>query len=161
MTHLYIGEILNSLKLNHKDVDAMERILRRNNTGALKECLFCNYDPRCTPLMAAEDLPPYRPDPAPYGLTYSSLYGEYDKISYFMSFKNANFSKVPKKNLERMYVNICESLKDEEAKYFSDIILQRLFIPNLDYIMINKVFGAGTIQPPIEIEMTVQNNGNA
>ena len=110
-SRLLISEILRKVS-NAKTKDEKVKILRDNNSTALRQLLIINYDDSVVSLLPEGDVP-YTPNDAPAGTDHSRLEQEYRGLYRF--FKGGDNS-LPRAKREQMFIQLLEGLAEEEAE---------------------------------------------
>ena len=108
---LLISEILRKVS-NAKTKDEKVKILRDNNSTALRQLLIINYDDSVVSLLPEGDVP-YTPNDAPAGTDHSRLEQEYRGLYRF--FKGGQDTLKSTKR-ESMFIQLLEGLAAEEAE---------------------------------------------
>ena len=108
---LLISEILRKVS-NAKTKAEKVKLLRENNSTALRQLLIINFDESVVSLMPEGDVP-YKPNDAPVGTDHSRLEQEYRGLYRF--FKGGDARLKPAKR-ETMFIQLLEGLSAEEAE---------------------------------------------
>ena len=108
---LLISEILRKVS-NAKTKAEKIKILRENNSVALRQLLIINFDESVISLLPEGDVP-YTPNDAPVGTDHTRLESEYRGLYRF--FKGGDSRLKPLKR-ESMFVQLLEGLSAEEAE---------------------------------------------
>ena len=108
---LLITEILRKVS-NAKTKAEKVKLLRENNSTALRQLLIINFDESVVSLMPEGDVP-YKPNDAPVGTDHSRLEQEYRGLYRF--FKGGDARLKPAKR-ETMFIQLLEGLSAEEAE---------------------------------------------
>ena len=87
------------------------KILRENNSSALRQILIINFDDSVVSLMPEGDVP-YTPNDAPVGTDHTRL--EHESKGLYRFFKGG--AKLPSLKRESMFVQLLEGLSAEEAE---------------------------------------------
>ena len=107
---LLFSEILDKVH-KAKTKDQKVRILRENNTAALRSILKSSFDPKIQWVMPPGDVP-YAKNEAPAGTEHTSLAHEARKLFHFIEGGNANLKQNQR---ETMFIRLLESLHPSEA----------------------------------------------
>ena len=110
-SRLLISESLRKVS-NAKTKDEKVKILRDNNSTALRQLLIINYDDSVVSLLPEGDVP-YTPNDAPAGTDHSRLEQEYRGLYRF--FKGGD-NRLKNLKREQMFVQLLEGLSAEEAE---------------------------------------------
>ena len=108
---LLLSEILDKVH-KAKTKDQKVRILRENNTAALRSILKSSFDPKIQWVMPPGDVP-YAKNEAPAGTEHTLLLQESKKLWRFIKGAD-NVTKQPQK--ENMFFQMLEGLHESEAK---------------------------------------------
>ena len=107
---LLVSEILRKVS-NAKTKAEKIKILRENNSSALRQILIINFDDSVVSLMPEGDVP-YTPNDAPVGTDHTRL--EHESKGLYRFFKGG--AKLPSLKRESMFVQLLEGLSAEEAE---------------------------------------------
>ena len=107
---LLISEVLQKVS-NAKTKAEKIKLLRDNNTPALRAILIANYDESIESLLP-EGAVPYTPNEAPKGTEHTVLEHEYRKLYIF--FKGG--SSIKQMMRENLFIQMIEGLHAEEAE---------------------------------------------
>ena len=107
---LLVSEILRKVS-NAKTKAEKIKILRENNSSALRQILIINFDDSVVSLMPEGDVP-YTPNDAPAGTDHTRL--EHESKGLYRFFKGG--AKLPSLKRESMFVQLLEGLSAEEAE---------------------------------------------
>ena len=110
-SRLLLSEILRKVS-NAKTKAEKVKLLRENNSTALRQLLIINFDESVVSLMPEGDVP-YKPNDAPVGTDHSRLEQEYRGLYRF--FKGGDARLKPAKR-ETMFIQLLEGLSAEEAE---------------------------------------------
>ena len=110
-SRLLISEILRKVS-NAKTKDEKVKILRDNNTTALRQILIINFDESIVSLMPEGEVP-YTPNDAPVGTDHTRLESEYRGL--FRFFRGGD-PRLPRAKRESMFIQHLEGLSAEEAE---------------------------------------------
>lgn len=108
---LLISEILRKVS-NAKTKDEKVKLLRDNNSAALRQLLIINFDDSIVSMLPEGDVP-YTPNDAPAGTDHSRLESEYRGLYRF--FKGGDNKLKPSKR-ETMFIQMLEGLAAQEAE---------------------------------------------
>ena len=108
---LLISEILRKVS-NAKTKAEKIKILRENNTVALRQLMIINFDESVISLLPEGDVP-YTPNDAPVGTDHTRLEQEYRGLYRFFQ---GGDGKLPSLKRESMFVQLLEGLAAEEAE---------------------------------------------
>ena len=108
---LLISEILRKVS-NAKTKAEKIKILRENNTVALRQLMIINFDESVISLLPEGDVP-YTPNDAPVGTDHTRLEQEYRGLYRFFQ---GGDGKLPALKRESMFVQLLEGLAAEEAE---------------------------------------------
>ncbi len=107
---LLVSEVLRKVS-NAKTKAEKIKILRENNSSALRQILIINFDDSVVSLMPEGDVP-YTPNDAPVGTDHTRL--EHESKGLYRFFKGG--AKLPSLKRESMFVQLLEGLSAEEAE---------------------------------------------
>ena len=110
-TRLLLSEILRKVS-NAKTKAEKVKILRDNNTTALRQILIINFDESIVSLMPEGEVP-YTPNDAPVGTDHTRLESEYRGL--FRFFRGGD-PRLPRAKRESMFIQLLEGLSAEEAE---------------------------------------------
>ena len=108
---LLLSEILRKVS-NAKTKAEKIKILRENNSVALRQLLIINFDESVISLLPEGDVP-YTPNDAPVGTDHTRLEQEYRGLYRFFQ---GGDGKLPALKRESMFVQLLEGLAAEEAE---------------------------------------------
>tara|TARA_B100001996_G_scaffold81013_1_gene59780 strand:- start:899 stop:1369 length:471 start_codon:yes stop_codon:yes gene_type:complete len=108
---LLLSEILRKVS-NAKTKAEKIKLLRENNSVALRQILIINFDDSVVSMIPEGEVP-YTPNDAPVGTDHSRLEQEYRGLYRF--FKGGD-SKLPNLKRESMFIQLLEGLSAEEAE---------------------------------------------
>ena len=108
---LLFSEILDKVH-KAKTKDQKVRILRENNTAALRSILKSSFDPKIQWVMPPGDVP-YAKNEAPAGTEHTTLASQSSKLWHFIKGADA---ETPQWKKEQMFVQMCEGLHQSEAE---------------------------------------------
>ncbi len=112
---LLFSEILDKVH-KAKTKDQKVRILRENNTAALRSIIKSSFDPKIQWVMPSGDVP-YTKNEAPAGTEHTTLASQSNKLWHFI--KGAD-NDTPQWKKEQMFVQMCEGLHESEAQLLVD-----------------------------------------
>ncbi len=127
---LLISEILKKAA-DQKTPKDKANTLRAHSTTALQEVLRYTYDPKIT--WYCEKAPPYTVDPAPAGLSYTTLMIEHRRL-YLYTKENP----VAEKRKNELLIQLLESLDPTEAALVEQMISGE--IPGIDREIVDLAF---------------------
>jgi len=110
-SRLLISEILRKVS-NAKTKAEKIKILRENNSNALRQILIINFDDSVVSVMPEGDVP-YTPNDAPVGTDHSRLEQEYRGLYRFFKGGDARLKSAKR---ETMFIQLLEGLSAEEAE---------------------------------------------
>ena len=110
-SRLLLSEILRKVS-NAKTKDEKVKLLRDNNSAALRQLLIINFDDSIVSMLPEGDVP-YTPNDAPAGTDHSRLESEYRGVYRF--FKGGDNKLKPSKR-ETMFIQMLEGLAAQEAE---------------------------------------------
>tara|TARA_B100000287_G_scaffold321737_1_gene305659 strand:- start:299 stop:763 length:465 start_codon:yes stop_codon:yes gene_type:complete len=110
-SRLLISEILRKVS-NAKTKAEKIKILRENNSTALRQILIINFDDSVVSVMPEGDVP-YTPNDAPVGTDHSRLEQEYRGLYRFFKGGDARLKSAKR---ETMFIQLLEGLSAEEAE---------------------------------------------
>ena len=111
-SRLLISEILRKVS-NAKTKAEKIKILRENNSTALRQILIINFDDSVVSVMPEGDVP-YTPNDAPVGTDHSRLEQEYRGLYRFFKGGDARLKSAKR---ETMFIQLLEGLSAEEAEH--------------------------------------------
>jgi len=107
---LLISEVLQKAS-NAKTKAEKVKILRDNNTDALRAILIANFDESVVSMLPEGEVP-FTPNDAPVGTEHTVLEKEYRKLYLF--FKGGSTS-LKQSQRENLFIQMLEGLTEEEA----------------------------------------------
>ena len=108
---LLFSEILDKVH-KAKTKDQKVKILRDNNTDALRMVIKSSFDPQITWAIPDGNVP-YKPNDVPAGTEHTTLATESRKLWHFI--RGAD-NDTPQFKKEQMFLQMCEGLHKSEAK---------------------------------------------
>ena len=111
MAELLISEVLQKVS-NAKTKAQKIKLLRDNNSDALRKILIVNFDPSIESALPDGDVP-YKPNEAPPGTEHSRLSTEHRILYYFVKGGADDLSSLKR---ETMFVGLLEGLHESEAE---------------------------------------------
>ena len=108
---LLFSEVLDKVH-KAKTKDQKVKILRDNNTDALRMVIKSSFDPQITWVIPDGNVP-YRPNDVPAGTEHTTLATESRKLWHFIKGADNETSQAQK---EKMFIQMCEGLCHAEAK---------------------------------------------
>ena len=108
---LLFSEVLDRVH-KAKTKDQKVKILRDNNTPALRSVLKASFDPTKEWVIPEGEVP-YTPNEAPEGTEHTVLASETRKLWHFIKGADNETSQAQK---EKMFIQMCEGLCHAEAK---------------------------------------------
>ena len=109
-SRLLISEILRKVS-NAKTKSEKVKILRENNSTALRQLMIINFDESVVSLMPEGEVP-YTPNDAPVGTDHSRLEQEYRGFYRFL----VGGARLASLKRETMFVQLLEGLHKDEAE---------------------------------------------
>lgn len=106
-----ISEVLQKVS-NAKTKEEKIKILRENETPALKKLLIWNFDPSLKSVLPEGEVP-YTPNDAPAGTDHTRLVHEHRTFYNFIEGGNYDLSQSRK---ELMFIQLLEGLHESEAE---------------------------------------------
>lgn len=129
-----VGEAFELLKKAKSKTERL-KILKENDSLALRSILRLNYDPNLK-FELPEGTPPYTPNPKPVGFGDTTLK---TAIDGFYVFVKASCPGLRQHKREMMFINLLETLDSQEAKLLIDAKDKKLKL-GLTTKTINEVF---------------------
>ena len=108
---LLISEILRKVSNANTKAEKI-KLLRDNNTPALRQLMIWNFDESVVSMVPEGDVP-YTPNDAPVGTDHTRLEQEYRG---FYRFVKGGADKLPNLRRETLFVQLLEGLSQEEAE---------------------------------------------
>ena len=108
---LLFSEVLDKVH-KAKTKDQKVKILRDNNTDALRMVIKSSFDPQITWVIPDGNVP-YRPNDVPAGTEHTTLATESRKLWHFI--RGAD-NDTPQFKKEQMFLQMCEGLHKSEAE---------------------------------------------
>ena len=108
---LMISEVIQKAH-NAKTKAEKVKILKENNSQALRSLFIWNYDDSVVSIIPEGDVP-YTPNEAPQGTEHTRLELEAKKLYYFVK---GGADQLPRTKRETMFIQMCEGLHKDEAK---------------------------------------------
>ena len=107
---LLFSEVLDKVH-KAKTKDQKVKILRENNSSALRSIIKSSFDPKIQWIIPAGDVP-YKRNDAPIGTEHTVLATQSNKLWHFI--RGAD-SETPQFRKEEMFIQMCEGLHETEA----------------------------------------------
>lgn len=129
-------EIFDELE-NAPHKDAAKAILYYNMNPTLRLVLRANYHPGIK--FAIDEIPVYKPNDAPVGLSETTMHKEIHRL-YLFEQNNPRVS--PNLTLDRkkaVLTQILEGLEAREAKVYADMVMKKLKVKHLNRALIEEV----------------------
>ena len=107
------------------------KILRDNNSQALRTMFIINFDETVVPRVPLGEDVPYRPNEAPMGTEHTNLLNEAKKVYYYFKGGADNLSNMKVENMLFNYWKVCikmtllHSLRQSTKYYIRSIVLPR------------------------------------
>jgi hypothetical protein len=127
-----LPEILDEIYLCITE-DEVKTVLRKNQSPAL--CLMLQYVFRPESSFTIKELPPYKPDSGPIGISPSSLFVELKRFYVLQDAKD-----MPEKKKKEILIQMLESVHPTEAVLIGKILKKDLGIPLLTKELVKQVF---------------------
>ncbi len=127
-----IPEILDECALC-TTTDQLKAVLVKNQSPAFKTMLQYVFYPNVQ--FTITELPPYRPDVGPKGLSPNSLNRELGRFYVLLENK-----QIPLKKKREILIQMCESVHPTEAETIGKIIGRDLRIPLLTYELVREIW---------------------
>ena len=127
-----IPEILNEVK-DCKTEKEVKQVLLKNQSPALKLILKCVFDPSIT--FTIKELPAYRPDKGPIGISPSSLFVEARRLYVLTDLKDLRYDRK-----KEILIQMLESVHPSEAELIGKILKKNLGIPLLTEKLVHELF---------------------
>ena len=125
-----ISEILKEVS-EAKQKDEKIYLLRKHDCPALREVVRYAIG---EPEFYTNTLPQYKVDPAPHGLSFSTLFSEYKRLYIFLK-----GTKCTEKRKNELLAQMLESIHTSEADLLAKIITKQ-YKPNLNKKVVNEAF---------------------
>jgi len=109
---LMISEVLQKAH-NAKTKQEKIKILRDNNSSALRTIFIMNYDDSLKPRVPLGEDVPYKPNDAPQGTEHTVLETQASKFYYYFK---GGADHLPQMKIESMFIQTLEGLHHEEAQ---------------------------------------------
>lgn len=109
-----ISEIFDEVESTKKKEDKVN-ILRKNDSPALRLVLQYAFDPRV--VFYSNQFPPYKPDYAPEGLSFSSLHNEAKLLYRF-----TNQANITEKRKHELLLQVLESMHQKDSALLYSIL---------------------------------------
>ena len=106
-----LAEVLTKVN-NAKTKDKKIKILKENDSPALRAIIKSSFDPNIQWVMPEGDVP-YKPNDVPEGTEHTRLNQEYRQLWHYIKGADA---KTPQFRKEQMFVQLLEGLHEDEAK---------------------------------------------
>lgn len=111
MTELLVSEVLQKVS-NAKTKEQKIKLLKQNNSEALRKILIINYDPSIESNLPEGNVP-YKPNEVPEGTEHTRLSTEHRILHYFVK---GGGDSLPALKRESMFVGLLEGLHESEAE---------------------------------------------
>ena len=118
---LLFSEILDKVH-KAKTKDQKVKILRDNNTDALRMVIKSSFDPQITWIIPSGNVP-YKPNDVPAGTEHTTLSIESRKLWHFIKGADPSLNKTRR---EQLFIQVLEGLHKDEAKVLLDTKAKRL-----------------------------------
>ena len=133
-----LAEVLTKVN-NAKTKDKKIKILKENDSPALRAIIKSSFDPNIQWVMPEGDVP-FKPNDVPEGTEHTRLNQEYRQLWHYIKGADA---KTPQYRKEQMFVQMLEGLHVEEAKvicYAKDKVLHQVY-KGLSDNVVKEAFG--------------------
>nr|BAR31723.1 gp225 [uncultured Mediterranean phage uvMED] len=111
MAELLVSEVLQKVS-NAKTKEQKIKLLKQNNSEALRKILIINYDPSIESNLPEGNVP-YKPNEVPEGTEHTRLSTEHRILHYFVK---GGGDSLPALKRESMFVGLLEGLHESEAE---------------------------------------------
>lgn len=111
MAELLVSEVLQKVS-NAKTKEQKVKLLKQNNSEALRKILIINYDSSIESNLPEGNVP-YKPNEAPEGTEHTRLSTEHRILHYFVK---GGGDSLPALKRESMFVGLLEGLHESEAE---------------------------------------------
>jgi hypothetical protein len=111
MAELLVSEVLQKVS-NAKTKEQKVKLLKQNNSEALRKILIINYDPSIESNLPEGNVP-YKPNEVPEGTEHTRLSTEHRILRYFVK---GGGDSLPALKRESMFVGLLEGLHESEAE---------------------------------------------
>jgi len=133
-----LAEVLTKVN-NAKTKDKKIKILKENDSPALRAIIKSSFDPNIQWVMPEGDVP-FKPNDVPEGTEHTRLNQEYRQLWHYIKGADA---KTPQYRKEQMFVQMLEGLHVDEAKvicYAKDKSLHQVY-KGLSDNVVKEAFG--------------------
>lgn len=141
---LMLSEVFDAVNKS-ASLDDKKKILLQNKTPALLTIIRYGLDSR---IQFDTEIPLYKPDSSPVGLSYGSLQKEYRRLYIFTKiYRNVNINRK-----KMILAQILESISPSEAKLLESVLLKKFSLKDVDNNFLNSVFPELMLPVPLKEE---------
>lgn len=141
---LMLSEIVDLIN-KQQSLDEKKKILVQHKSPALLTILRYGLDSR---IQFDTEIPTYKPDTSPIGLSYGSLHKEYRRLYIFTKvYRNVNINRK-----KMILAQILESINPTEAKLLESVLLKKFSLNGVTNEFLNSVFPELMLPVPIKEE---------
>lgn len=136
MANKNIYEVFNEFK-NAKTKQERIDVLKRNDCYALRNVLlgaFSNIK------FSLKEIPPYNKVDVPPGMSYSHMTDALSKVYLFVEGNSRKPAGLTQKRETELLIQLLESLEENEAEVFANMLRKDLKIPYLTLNLVNEAF---------------------
>ena len=138
MSNKNIYEVFNEFKQAKGKKEKVE-VLRKNDTFALRNVLVGAFHPGVH--FAIKDIPEWKRIDVPPGMAYNNMTGALDRVYLFTEGNPRTPAGLTEKRKTEILIQILESLEENEADVFVNILKKDLKVPYLTPTLVNEAFG--------------------
>lgn len=139
---LMLSEVFDAVN-KAASLDDKKKILLQNKTPALLTILRYGLDNR---IQFDTEIPTYKPDSSPIGLSYGSLQKEYRRLYIFTRiYRNVNINRK-----KMILAQILESISPSEAKLLESVLTKKFSLKDVDNVFLNSVFPELMLPVPLK-----------
>jgi hypothetical protein len=113
-------------------------ILKFNDRYDLRCVLRGTYHPEIKYII--DSVPYYKPSDAPHGLSGNTIINEIKRVYLFEENNPKRSNNLSKEKIEKILIQILESLEAKEANVFMNMLLKKQKVKGLDYKLIKEAY---------------------
>lgn len=133
-----IYEIFNEFKKAKTKAERLD-VLRKNDCFALRNVVAGAMHPVVQ--FSVDKIPDYKREPIPPGMSYSHMTEALDRVYLFVKDNPRVPAGLTDKRKTEILIQILESLEEQEAEVYANMIQKDLKVPYLTPALINEAFG--------------------
>ena len=138
MSKKNIYEIFDDFKAATTKADRID-VLQKNDGFALRNVLIGAFHPSVK--YSVKDVPAFKREKMPAGMAYGNMTQALQRIYLFMQDNPRVPAGLTEKRKNEILIQILESLEENEADVFVNILKKDLKVPYLTPTLVNEAFG--------------------